>query len=190
MSNQTKTKSTDTRAKAGRWKKGASGNPAGRPSGSRNKATLVIEQLLDGEAEDLCRQAINLAKKGNIQALRLCLERVIPIRKERSIELDLPPAQNTQDLAANLQRIVVAVGEGRITPGEAQALSEVVSSQAHLFETADMERRLQALEGRSEEVRASRQELDSQVQRFSSEDHKLSNLAGGDHADDPGKRAA
>ena len=160
------TNKSDIRTKHGQFKKGTSGNPSGRPIGSRNRATLLAEQLLEGEAEQLIRQCVSLAKKGNIHALRLCLERVLPIRKERSIELELPPAQNGLDLAANLQRIVVAVGEGRITPGEAQALSEVVSSQAHLFETADMERRLQTLEDFKSEVQEYRHQQEVEMQRI------------------------
>jgi len=157
---------SDTRTKQGKFKKGTSGNPSGRPIGSRNRATLLAEQLLEGEAEPLIRQCINLAKKGNIHALRLCLERLLPIRKERSIELELPPAQNALDLAANLQRILAAVGEGRITPGEAQALTEVLNSQAHLFETADMERRLQALEDFKSEVQQYSHQQEAEMQRL------------------------
>lgn len=96
--------------------------------------------------EQLIRQAVTVAKKGNRCAPRWCLERVLATRKERSIELELPPAQNAQDLAANTQRIVTPAGEGGITPGEAQALTEVPSIQAHLCETADRERRVQVLE--------------------------------------------
>src|ERR1017187_5307884 len=114
-----------TRTKNGKFTKGTSGNPSGRPAGSRNKATLVAEQLLDGESEQLIRKAVSLAKSGNVHALRLCLERVIPIRKERSIDLELPPAQTPQELAANYQRVLSAIGEGRITPGEAQVLTEI-----------------------------------------------------------------
>jgi Family of unknown function (DUF5681) len=49
---------------------GQSGNPAGRPKGSRNKATLAVEALLDGEAEEITRKAIELAKKGDLAAIR------------------------------------------------------------------------------------------------------------------------
>jgi len=154
-----------------RYKKGTSGNPSGRPTGSRNRATLLAEQLLDGEAEQLVRQAVKLAKKGNVHALRLCLERVLPIRKERSIELELPPAQNAVELTANLQRILAAVGEGRITPGEMQALTEVLKAQARLFESVEVERRLQALEGSLSEVRAYRSQQASEAQRFGLENY-------------------
>ena len=160
------------RTKDGQFKKGTSGNPSGRPTGSRNRATLMAEQYLEGEAEQLTRKVVDLAKGGNILALRLCLERVIPIRRERSIELELPPAHNALDLAANLQRILAAVGEGRITPGEAQALTEVVGSQAHLFETADMERRLQELEEFKSKVKAYRHQQEAEMTRFASENKR------------------
>jgi hypothetical protein len=55
------------------FKKGVSGNPAGRPPGSRNKSTLALEQILEDEAEQITRKAIELAKDGNIAALRLCM---------------------------------------------------------------------------------------------------------------------
>ena len=56
----------------------------GRPQGSRNKATLAIEALLDGESDKLTRKAVDLAMKGDTTALRLCLERLCPPRKDRA----------------------------------------------------------------------------------------------------------
>src|ERR1700693_659671 len=55
---------------------GASGNPDGRPKGSRNKSTLALEALLDGQAEALTQKAVELALAGDITALRLCLDRI------------------------------------------------------------------------------------------------------------------
>ncbi|WP_342148162.1 DUF5681 domain-containing protein [Methylorubrum sp. SB2] len=46
---------------SGRFEAGRSGNPNGRPKGARNKATIVVESLLEGEAEALTRRAIELA---------------------------------------------------------------------------------------------------------------------------------
>jgi uncharacterized protein DUF5681 len=67
------------------FKKGQSGNPEGRPPGSRNKATLLIEQLLDNDAKSIVEKAIELAKAGDGTALRLCLDRIVPARKDRHI---------------------------------------------------------------------------------------------------------
>jgi hypothetical protein len=65
----------------GQFKPGQSGNPAGKPKATRNKATLAVETLLDGEAEELTRKAIELA----IPALRICLDRILPPRKDQGL---------------------------------------------------------------------------------------------------------
>jgi hypothetical protein len=57
------------------FKKGRSGNPAGKPKGARHRATVAAEALLDGEAEGLTRKAIEMALAGDGTALRLCLDR-------------------------------------------------------------------------------------------------------------------
>ena len=75
---------------------GESGNPNGRPPGSRNKTTLAVESLLDGEAENLTRKAIELAKDGDLTALRLCLERIAPPRKDRPVTFSLPKLEETR----------------------------------------------------------------------------------------------
>src|SRR3978361_2276837 len=64
-----------------RFAKGQSGNPAGKPAGTRNATTLAVEQLLHGEAEAITRKAIEMAKEGDTIALRLVLERVAPVRR-------------------------------------------------------------------------------------------------------------
>jgi Family of unknown function (DUF5681) len=73
-----------------RFKPGQSGNPKGRSQGSRNAATIAIEALLDGEAEALTRKAIELGLAGDMTALRLCLDRIVPPRKDRYVAFSLP----------------------------------------------------------------------------------------------------
>ena len=76
---------------------GTSGNPSGRPPGSRNRATLMMESLLEGEAgQDLTRKAIELALAGHITAHRLFVERLIPPRRDRPIHWLLPSIENVQ----------------------------------------------------------------------------------------------
>jgi hypothetical protein len=67
------------------------GNPAGRQTGSRNKATLAAAAFLVGESEALTRRAVELAFAGDPTAMRRCLERVLPPRRERSVKFALPP---------------------------------------------------------------------------------------------------
>jgi Family of unknown function (DUF5681) len=98
---------------------GRSGNPAGRPKGARNRSTIAAELLLEGEAQALTRKAIELALAGDTAALRLCLERLLPPRKDRAVALDLPAIESADDVARAVGAVLAAVGDGRITPGEA-----------------------------------------------------------------------
>jgi Family of unknown function (DUF5681) len=79
-----------------RFQPGQSGNPAGKPKGTRNRATMLAEQLLDGEAETMVRTAIQWAKKGNMAALRLCLDRILPVRHDRPVRFALPMVCRTK----------------------------------------------------------------------------------------------
>ena len=58
------------------FQKGESGNPAGRPRGARNRATLLMESLLADDAEAIGRKAIEMAKQGDMAAIRLCMDRL------------------------------------------------------------------------------------------------------------------
>jgi hypothetical protein len=156
-------KNTNSSSKS-RFKKGVSGNPAGRPVGSRNKTTLACEQLLEGESEELIRVAVKHAKKGNIHALRLCLERVVPPRKERSIHLELRPISSLQDLPIQFQDIAAAIAEGRITPAEGESISNILTSHAQTMERVEMDRRVAELEAHISEVSSYRREVGTFLQ--------------------------
>src|SRR5713101_4821288 len=92
----------------GAFRKGRSGNPQGRPPGARNKATETAELLLDGEAEALTRKAVELALAGDAVALRLCLDRIIPPRRGRRVQLGLAPLRGAADLGATMAAITTA----------------------------------------------------------------------------------
>ena len=98
------------------FEKGMSGNPNGRPSGSRNATTLALEALLDGQANALTQKAIDLALGGDMAALRLCLDRILPPRKDRPVSFTLPTINSAQDAAAVVSSVLAAVAAGEITP--------------------------------------------------------------------------
>src|SRR5262245_51008486 len=82
--------------------KGQSGNPAGRRRGSRNRATLAAEILLEGQSETLTQKAVERALEGSDLALKLCLDRILAPRRERTVRFSLPPIESPADLAAAL----------------------------------------------------------------------------------------
>jgi Family of unknown function (DUF5681) len=134
------------RSAKGRWKKGASGNPSGRPSGSRNRSTLFFEELLSGQGEALIQKGIELSLKGDTRALGICWDRLLPPRKERVIQLSLPSVADAATVSAALALVVAAVGEGRITPGEAECVARVLETQMRVVEFAALAERVAELE--------------------------------------------
>jgi hypothetical protein len=140
--------STKRTNSSGQFPKGASGNPSGRPPGSRNNATLLMESLLQGQAEQLTQKAIELALGGDITALRLCLERLIPPRKDRPVHLPLPPVENEQQISLAMAMVSAAIAEGEITPMEGEVVANVLAVHKTILGTGDLERRLDDLEER------------------------------------------
>ena len=126
--------------------KGRSGNPGGRPPGARNAATVLAEQLLDGEAEALTRKVIEAAKGGDMVALRFCLDRILPPRRERPVCFKLPKLGSASDASKAMAAIAKAVANGELTPDEAGELCRLVESYVKAIEATEIERRLQALE--------------------------------------------
>jgi Family of unknown function (DUF5681) len=129
------------------FQKGQSGNPAGRPRGSRNRATILFENLLEGDGEAIARKAIELAKEGDIAAIRICLDRLAPARKSDPVVFELPPLGKAADTVAAAARIVAAVAAGELAPSEAADLAKVIDFYVRALETTGFEARLSELEG-------------------------------------------
>jgi hypothetical protein len=125
---------------------GQSGNPSGRPEGSRHATTLAVEKLLEGEAEEIGRKAVELAKSGDTVALRLCLERIAPVRKGRPITLSLPSMSTSADVTTALAAIMAQMAEGEITPDEAAVAASVIETKRKALETEELDRRVAVLE--------------------------------------------
>ena len=130
----------------GKFQPGRSGNPAGKAKGTRNATTRAVEALLDGEAEALTRRVIELAQDGDTVALRMCLDRLVPPRKDRPITFDLPPIETTDDLPKATGAIVAAVAAGELTPSEASEVAKTLDVHVRAIEATELHRRLAALE--------------------------------------------
>lgn len=130
----------------GQFKPGESGNPKGKPRGARHKATLAAQELLDGEAETLSRKAVELALAGDTTALRLCLERIAPPRKDAPVSFALPEMETPGDALAAINSIVQAVASGEMTPAEGASLVGLVEAFRKTAEFEDLEKRIARLE--------------------------------------------
>jgi hypothetical protein len=128
------------------WKPGQSGNPKGRPRGSRNRVTLVALAALEEGAEAVARKIVDMAKIGDMSAARLVLERLVPPAKERPIFLALPDTGSAQGIAEAQAAILQAVAAGELLPGEAATLAGIVEARRKAVETQELEQRIAALE--------------------------------------------
>ena len=123
---------------------------SGKPKGTRHKATQAALALLDGEAKALTRQAVTMALGGDTTALRLCLERIAPPRRDAPVTFDLPPMETARDAAKAAGAVLGAVAEGELTPGEGASLMALVEGFRRTLETTELEARVAALEGASD----------------------------------------
>lgn len=123
----------------------ASGN-SGRPKGSRNRASLAIESLLEGQVEALTQTAVTRALEGDGVALRLCMERIAPAPKDKPVMFDLPKMKSAVDASDAAESIVRAVSEGDLTPAEATRVMGLIDSYRRTLELTEIESRLQILE--------------------------------------------
>jgi hypothetical protein len=111
-----------------KFTKGQSGNPSGKPKGCRNATTILFDELLKGNAKDLIEKTIEMAKGGDGLALRLCIERLAPPRKDRPVWFDLPQMNEAKDAVKASAAMVAAVANGDLTPMEASELGKLVDS--------------------------------------------------------------
>ncbi len=121
------------------------GNP-GRPAGARNRSTIAAEALLDTEAKKLVRKAMNSALDGDVAALRLCLERILPVRRERAVRFEMPALETPEDATRAAAALARAVAEGEVTPTEAESTGRVIETWLKARELQDVDATLRAVE--------------------------------------------
>ena len=144
MSNRNNGQKTEGRNPDGTF---APGNP-GKPKGSRHKATRALEALVEGSAEALTQKALDMALEGDTTALRLCIERIAPPRKDTPVSFDLSLMTSAAQASQAASAILGAVSQGQITPLEGAAVMGLVDQYRRTLETTEIEARIEALEER------------------------------------------
>ena len=129
----------------GRFGKGNGGGP-GRARGSRNRNTILLDEIAQDAAVGLLRTVIEAAQGGDLSAAKLVLDRVWPAAKSRPVCVNLPQIRTAADLVEAQAVITEALAAGAITPDEAAMFSSVIANQGKTLETAELEQRLIDLE--------------------------------------------
>ena len=128
------------------WKKGQSGNAAGKPKGATNHATRLVMGLMESGAAEVTKVIIEAAKGGDLAAAKMVLERLAPTMRERPISIDLPATENVQGCADAADAVLQAVSSGDLLPGEGVALAGIVENRRRSIETLELEARITTLE--------------------------------------------
>ena len=142
----TSSPNNDGRKTSGRFAKGNS--LGGSKRGSRHRVTLAIEALLEGQHEALTQAVITKALDGDGIALRLCLDRLAPPRRDAPISITLPPIATAADTVTASSALLDAVAGGDVTPDEAGRVMALLTAHKQIIETADLAARVAALEER------------------------------------------
>jgi hypothetical protein len=118
----------------------------GRPPGSRNKVARVCQDTLDSHAEPLTKKCLHMAFLGNTTAMRLCMERLMPARRHRTLQFKMPSIKTIADLTTASESVLSGVARGQLTPAEGQAVSLMLEGRRRMLETQELDQRISALE--------------------------------------------
>jgi hypothetical protein len=118
----------------------------GRPPGSRNKSSRVCQETLEGHAENLTKKCLYMAFQGNPTAMRLCMERLMPARRHRTLNFKMPAVKTLADVDAASQIVMSGIARGQLTPAEGQTVSLVLEGRRRVIETQELEQRIRSLE--------------------------------------------
>ena len=124
-----------------RFQSGQSGNPAGRPLGSRNKATLALEAAFEERAEEIVNDVVERAKNGQAAAMRLCMDRLLAPKRHRPVAIDLPVIETPADARKALAVVTAELAQGNLTIPEATGLIALIDRMLRLADRiGEMER--------------------------------------------------
>lgn len=127
-----------------KFQKGKSGNPAGKKPGTKDRRT-ELRELLQPHAKDLLQKAVDLALDGDPQALRMCIDRLVPTLKATA-EPAATALPTTGSLSEQAAAVYQAATAGEIGTDEATAMMGLIQAQCRIKELSEMEERLTALE--------------------------------------------
>lgn len=129
---------------------GQSGNPAGKPRGSRHATTMLAEKLMSDDVEGVVKAVVEAAKGGDMTAARIVMDRIAPARKGAPAPIDLPAITTAVDVEAALVAVTNAMAAGDLSPDEAATVAGVIELRRKAIETSEFDRRLRAVEEQQE----------------------------------------
>ena len=124
----------------------------GRPTGSRNKSTVALQSMMEQHGEAIVKKTVLMAIQGDKMAIRLCLERLLPARRNSPIRFKLPPINSAAGVTRALSRVVQGVADGKLSAAEGETLTAILERLQRNIQTLDLEKRVGALERQNSEA--------------------------------------
>ena len=118
----------------------------GRPRGSRNKTTVLAQQLLESHAEPVIRKALMMAIQGDTAAMKLCMDRILPVHREMPVKFGKLPTATAAEVSESTQKVLQAYAAGKLSMGQALAMSDLLEKRRRAIETEGLDERLRKLE--------------------------------------------
>ena len=136
--------------------------PKGAPEAVETSPRNCSNNCWNRKPNTCSARPIDLAKEGNLAALRLCMDRLLPVRRDRCVSLEIS-TEDIADPAKAFPAILTAIADGTLTPAEGESLSNIVRSQAQTQELLEFDRRLKALETRNAEKECEKQRKEADI---------------------------
>lgn len=117
----------------------------GRPIGSRNRKT-IFQEALEKDGEKIIQKVKQRALRADPVAMRLCMERLVPVAKEPNARFQLPAVETAANLTEAISAVTKAVSEGELSAQEGESVANIVESQRRNIEVREFDARLKVLE--------------------------------------------
>lgn len=128
-----------------KFQPGKSGNPNGRPKGVKDRRVALRDKLLP-HADQLIEMVTTFAKSGDMQAMKIVMDRIMPPLKEEPIQITIPKIESAEDCTKAQAAVVNAVAAGEMLPSEGQVMANLIDAQRRAYETHDLAKRMEAIE--------------------------------------------
>jgi hypothetical protein len=128
------------------------GNP-GRPLGSKNKITRLLEQLVEGEGQKITQKMLQVALEGNPRCLEYFMDRLMPPRRGRVLEQPLPKISGVNDIGPALAAITSQLNNGELTTEEASDMFGLLERYARAILASGLAERVEKVEAQLKQMK-------------------------------------
>jgi hypothetical protein len=118
--------------------------------------TLLAQEMLQSQAPEIVNKCLELALQGDTAALRLCLERVAPVRSKRPVNLGSLPMSTVAELSQASDIVLRKVVSGQLTILEARGMAQLIADRRKVLLIEEEKKRFLKMQAQAQARRAER----------------------------------